>query len=171
MDGKRFDELTTALAASRRGLLRLAGIGALGAGLSRIGLADAAAATCSRPGRPCTKKGKKCCGDAKCNGKRCKCPKGRAGCGKVCCQAGQVCQQGAPKICVNGPKAPGVACNPDKPLECASGKCRCITNFENVEVCTCREDVCLGFGADCTNTSQCCNGGCSGFTLTCEAEI
>lgn len=168
MDGKRFDELTAAIGSSRRGLLRLAGIGALGAVFAGLGLEDAAAA-CKKPGRPC-KKGNTCCGGATCKGKKCKCPKGRAACGKACCQSGQVCQQGAPKICVNGPKTPGASCNPNKPLECASGKCQCITNFEDVEVCTCRQDACLGLGADCTNTSQCCIGGCSGFTLKCEVD-
>jgi hypothetical protein len=169
MDGTRFDDLTAKLAASRRTILRTAGIGALGAVLARLGLEDAAAA-CKAPGKGC-KQGDKCCGGAKCRKDKCRCPKGRAECGKDCCQPGQVCQDGAPKVCVNGPLAPGDACSPKKELACASGNCECITNTEDVTVCTCRQDNCLGFGADCTNTSQCCAGGCDGFSDTCEPDV
>lgn len=151
---------------TRRGVLRLVAGTAVGAVLlGRLGI-DAAAAKCVAPGKKCkSKKGKKkkCCGGAKCQGKRCTCPGDAIACGKNCCKPGQVCQG---DTCVNGALEAGDFCDPDAPLACETGNCQCISNGE-ITQCTCRQEVCFGFGVACENTVQCCSGGCEGFTNTC----
>ncbi len=146
-------------------MLRLVAGTAVGAVvLGQLGAADVAAG-CVAPGNGC--KGKdgtkqKCCGGAKCQGGKCRCKTGGPGCGKACCAPGQICQQGAPKTCVNGPLQPGEICNPEAPLGCQSGKCVCVKVGE-LTACTCREGTCLGFGTECAETAECCQGFCSEF--------
>ncbi len=134
--------------------------------LGGLGLEDAAAG-CVAPGKKCKGKNgkkKKCCGGAKCKGKKCKCQGNTFGCGKECCQAGQVCL--GETECANGDLDTGDICDPDEPLACASGNCQCISNGE-ITQCTCRQVACFGNGVACDTTSQCCSGGCEGFTNTC----
>jgi hypothetical protein len=167
VDHSRFDDVVKSWGCgTRRGLLRLmAGTAAGALVVGQLGIEDVAA-KCVNPGKKCKgKDGKKekCCGGAKCQGGRCRCKNGGTSCGKLCCQPGQVCQDGAPDVCVNGPLEPGDVCDPDKPLGCESGLCRCTEVIDVGTVCTCRQEGCFGFGTDCANTSQCCQGFCSGF--------
>ena len=167
MDNCRFDALAREWGSgTRRSALRFVAVTGLGAMLLQRAGSEVAEAACKAPGKSCkTKDGKKlkCCGGAKCKGGRCRCTNGGTGCGKVCCQPGQICQDGATDTCVNGTLEPGEICNPNEPLGCQSGKCVCVTVGENT-ACTCREEVCFGFGNEtCENSSQCCQGFCSEF--------
>ena len=167
MDTIRFDALAREWGSgTRRGVLQLVAAAGLGGILLHQVGQDEAEAACKAPGRRCkSKNGKKqkCCGGAKCQGGRCRCKNGGTGCGNVCCQPGQICQDGAQDVCVNGTLKPGQICDPNTPLACASGKCVCVTVGENT-ACTCREEVCFGFGNEtCSKTSECCQGFCSEF--------
>ncbi|MDQ3695576.1 MAG: hypothetical protein M3464_18450 [Chloroflexota bacterium] len=164
MDGQWFDELTTAFVTSRRGALRFVLAGAGGAAALRLGLGEAAAA-CRKPGKPCDKKKHTCCGGAKCKAGMCKC-KGAPACYGTCCEPGQICLNDIG--CVNGPLETGDHCNPKKRFGCQSGICACISNTEIGTVCTCREHTCAHLTGLCAKTSDCCLGGCSGFTHQCE---
>lgn len=152
---------------TRRSVLRLVASTAAGAVvLGQFGVDDAAAG-CVAPGKKCKSKNggkKKCCGGAKCQGKRCACPGNAIACGKNCCQPGQLCL--GEESCVNGDLTAGDICNPETPLACETGNCQCISNGE-ITQCTCRQEACFAFGVPCENTSQCCTGGCEGFTNTC----
>jgi hypothetical protein len=168
MDSSRFDVLTRSLGTggTRRGVLQLiAGTGVGAVLLGQIGI-EGASAKCVAPGKKCKSKNgkKKCCGGAKCQGKKCACPDSAIACGKTCCQPGQICL--GDDTCANGPLEPGDHCDPDAPLACETGNCQCIP-FEDGQICTCRQETCFGFGVPCTNTVQCCTGGCEGFTETC----
>jgi hypothetical protein len=147
-------------------LLRLVAGTTVGAAVvGRLGLEDAAA-KCVAPGKKCKRKNgkkKKCCGGATCQGKKCRCPGGAKACGKSCCQPGQVCLG---DTCVNGALEPGDLCDPDAPFACETGNCQCISGM-GITQCTCRQEACFGHGVPCENTSQCCTGGCEGFTNTC----
>ncbi len=183
MDPTRFDAMARLLArGTRRSVLQVLAGTTLGAAL--LGHAESEDAfarkkKCVKPGKKCKKKGKnlKCCGTATCSGKRCVdnapqpqpepagCPADSPlTCGEACCKPGQVCQGG--NTCVNGALEPGDLCNPDQPFACQTGNCQCISNAE-ITQCTCRQEACFGFGVPCTNTVQCCTGGCEGFTNTC----
>jgi hypothetical protein len=169
MDGPRVDTIvqTWGCETRRSLMLRLFAGTAVGAAvLGRLGLEDAAAG-CVAPGKKCKGKNgkkKKCCGGAKCQGKKCRCPGSNVViCGKNCCKPGQNCLDGT---CVNGDLAPGAICDPDRPYACKTGNCQCIT-LGNMTQCTCRQEACFGHGVPCDNTSQCCTGGCEGFTNTC----
>lgn len=167
MDPRQFDSLARLWGrGTRRSVLRLIGGTTLGAALlSQIG-AQPAAAKCVKPGKKCKKNGKKlkCCGSAKCKGKKCKCTGDTFACGKTCCQPGQDCL--GESLCVNGALAAGDLCDPEAPLACETGNCQCISNAE-ITQCTCRQEACFGNGVACETTSQCCSGGCEGFTNTC----
>lgn len=168
MESSRFDTMVQAWGCStRRSVLRLvAGTTAGALVLGQLGIDDAAAG-CAAPGKKCKKKNgkkKKCCGGATCQGKKCKCPGSAIACGKNCCKPGQICQ--GDDTCVNGNLEPGDICDPDEPLACETGNCQCITGM-GITQCTCRQDACFGNGVPCTNTVQCCTGGCEGFTNTC----
>jgi hypothetical protein len=172
VDQTRFDEVVRGWSGgTRRGLLRLLGGTAAGALLlGQLG-ADDVAAKCVNPGKKCKgKDGKKqkCCGGAKCQGGRCRCKTGGTSCGKVCCAPGQICLDGAPDVCV-GTLEPGDVCDPENPLACESGTCECVT-LNDLTKCTCREELCGGINANCTDTSQCCKGFCSEFNqpFTCQ---
>lgn len=184
MDPMRFDALARWLGrGTRRSVLQAVAGTTLGVAL--LGHAEpedaAAKKKCVKPGKKCKKKGKKlkCCGTATCSGKRCVdnapepgpepgpggCPADAPlACGATCCKPGQVCQGGT--TCVNGNLEPGDFCNPEEPSACETGNCQCISDGI-ITQCTCRQEACFGFGVACTNTVQCCTGGCEGFTLTC----
>lgn len=167
MDTTRFDTMARLFErGTRRGILRLMAGTTLGATLLAQFGAEEANAKCVKPGKKCKKKSgkkRKCCGGAKCKGKKCKCTGDTFKCGKTCCQPGQECQDGT---CVNGSLEAGAHCDPETPLECQTGNCQCISNAE-ITQCTCRQAACFDFGVPCENTSQCCSGGCEGFTNTC----
>lgn len=179
---------------SRRHVLRLVGGTALGAALlSRIG-SEEASAKCQPIGAKCgKKKGKgkkrKCCNGVTCQSGICQCPAGAIpsgdsckpsdsgtpdpktcpseaplACGAACCKPGQLCQGEA--VCINGDLEPGDYCNADEPFACQTGNCQCISDGI-ITQCTCRQAACFGYGVPCTNTVQCCTGGCEGFTNTC----
>jgi hypothetical protein len=148
MDGHRFDLMSRWLVngSSRRSALRALVGGAFAAGLSGLGLDDAAA-KCVNPGKKCKSKHgkKKCCGGAKCQGSKCKCPAGLIPCGGRCvdaendlencgacgnaCGGAEICRFGS--CCVkDGPKGPhnlcctGVVCNPPgQNCVCACSSC------------------------------------------------
>lgn len=166
MEGSKVEAMTrTWRCGTRRSMVRRFASTAIGAVLlGRLGL-DEAAAGCVAPGKKCKSKNgkKKCCGGAKCQGKRCKCPGSTFACDKQCCQAGQICQG---DTCLNGELETGDLCDPEAPLACETGNCQCISNGE-ITQCTCRQEACFGHGVPCENTSQCCTGGCEGFTNTC----
>ncbi len=81
-------------------------------------------------------------------------------------QGRQVPLLGSPNTCVIGPLQPGDFRDPDAPLACTTGNGQCISNGE-ITQCTCRQEVCFAYGAPCTNTVQCCQGGREGFMNTC----
>jgi hypothetical protein len=167
MESSRFDDVVRSWGCgTRRSMLRLvAGTAAGALVLGQLGIDDAAA-KCVAPGKKCKSKNgkkKKCCGGAKCQGKRCKCPGEAIACGKNCCKPGQICQG---DTCVNGSLEPGDLCDPDAPFACETGNCQCISDGI-ITQCTCRQEACFGFGVPCENTSECCTGGCEGFTNTC----
>jgi hypothetical protein len=167
MEGPRFDALIRLWGSgTRRGVLQMVAATGLGAALLGSAGREEAAAKCVAPGKKCKGKNgkkKKCCGGAACKGKKCKCTGETFICGKACCQPGQQCLG---ETCANGDLEQGDLCEPEAPLACQSGNCQCISNGE-ITQCTCRAEACFGFGVDCENTSECCTGGCEGFTNTC----
>jgi hypothetical protein len=168
MDRSKFDAMARSWGCdTRRNMVRIVAGTAIGAViLGRFGI-DEASAGCVAPGEKCKSKHgkkKKCCGGAKCQGKRCQCPDESFACGKTCCAPGQLCQ--GEQQCVNGSLEAGDLCDPQAPLACETGNCQCISDGVMTQ-CTCRQETCFDFGVPCENTSQCCTGGCEGFTNTC----
>ncbi len=196
MHPERFDTIARVYQpGSRRQALRLFGGTALGAALlGRIG-SEEASAKCRPVGAKCGKKGKgkgkkkKCCSGATCQSGICQCPAGSVPCGDACCPPGggtpdpKTCPPDAPLACgaacckpgqlclgetecINGDLEPGDFCEPESPFACQTGNCQCISDGI-ITQCTCRQAACFGNGVPCTNTVQCCAGGCEGFTNTC----
>lgn len=192
MDSNRFDAIARVFQlGSRRQALRLVGAAALGAPLlGRMNTANAKA-KCRPLGATCGKKKgkgkkKKCCLGSTCQDGICQCPVGSVpsgntcgpstdgpptcpataplACGTACCKPGQLCQ--GETTCINGDLEPGDYCNLDEPFACQTGNCQCISDGIMTQ-CTCRQEACFGYGVPCTNTVQCCTGGCEGFTNTC----
>ena len=90
MDGQRFDAISKGLASSnsRRATLRAVTAGVLAAGLSALGLHEAAA-KCNKEGKKC-KKQKECC-SKKCKGGKCRCHALREKCTGTSSTAGNSC--------------------------------------------------------------------------------
>jgi hypothetical protein len=159
LDGDRFDELTIALGARRRTVLRalLAGAGAALVGLDRAGAGGTPA--CKAPGGTCRKAGD-CC-DTRCKRKRgakkgrcADCPGGTQYCGGVCCPAGESCFGGA---CTCGAASCPGGC-------CGGGVCRpgtadgaCGTDGGACAAC---EDGRRCVGGQCVCDDQSCADGC-----------
>jgi hypothetical protein len=197
MNPEQFDTIARVYQrGSRRQVLRLVGGTALGATVLSLVGRDEASAKCRSLGATCgKKKGKgkgkkrKCCSGATCQAGTCQCPSGTEPCGNSCCPSGggtpdpKPCPPDAPLACgaacckpgqlclgeaecINGDLEPGDHCNPDEPFACQTGNCQCISDGI-ITQCTCRQETCFGYGVPCTNTVQCCTGGCEGFTNTC----
>ena len=195
MNADRFDTFARIYQrGSRRQMLRLFGGTALGAALLSLADGSEAKAKCRSLGATCgKKKGKgkkrKCCSGSICQVGTCQCPAGTVpsgnscspsndgspepkicpsdaplACGAACCKPGQLCQ--GETTCINGDLEPGDYCNVDEPFACQTGNCQCISDGI-ITQCTCRQEACFGYGVPCTNTVQCCTGGCEGFTNTC----
>src|SRR5687768_11858597 len=121
MDGNRFDELTRAVAGSRRGLLRGLAAAAGAAALGRFGLREAEAA-CRAYGRACTGP-TQCCSGA-CSGGACTCADGTSPCQKrpgktVCvasCPPGQSLSSDCRCLCIGTGRPP------------RNGLCECSAN-------------------------------------------
>lgn len=190
MNPERFDAIARVYErGSRRQMLRLVGGTALGVVLLGQVEAGAASKKCRPLGETCGKKKgkrKKCCSGTTCQAGTCQCPSGTIpcgdsccpsnggpptcpstaplACGVTCCKPGQLCQ--GETTCINGDLEPGDYCNADEPFACQTGNCQCISDGI-ITQCTCRQAACFGYGVPCTNTVQCCTGGCEGFTNTC----
>jgi hypothetical protein len=198
MDGRRFDELARGMAApSRRGVLRGAGVAAVGGVLARLGLREAAAA-CKRYGRPCSS-GAQCCSGT-CTGGICRCGAGQVTCqaagGTTCvdaCPGGQVLAAGCQCVCesnghppVEG-SCPGLVCpelsclQPELPPICDS---RVIEEIQEEVPCFCVRDTngddacvlpCISFSEFfifCETSGDCAPGAvCVAIPQDCEIPI
>lgn len=154
MDAHRFDTIAKRLgngATTRRGALRLLTGGLLAAGISRLGLEEAAAG-CVHLGKKCGK-GDKCCGGAHCRGGRCQCAATQKRCGARCVAASICCTDGhtgcvSSETCDQGTcRAGGGNCTPD------------CTNKQ------CGGDGCGGSCGQCGTGDTCSGGSCVACTL------
>jgi hypothetical protein len=189
MDGRRFDNLARRMAgdavgaaASRRGLLRWLGGGAVGV-LLGYGVGEETTAACKTVGKSCQRKSDCCTG--RCKNGTCKC----SNAGGACDDHGQCCGPFGTLFCCGGvctdtktdPSNCGAcgapACPPEK--DCANGQC-CTRQGdacgETAECCfagtltTCCGGVCLdtsrdenncgGCGTVCPSGDVCFNGEC-----------
>ena len=179
MDGKRFDEVTMALAAgpaSRRGALRLLGA-ALGGLLAYRSLAGSVAQEtarhegCRHAGKPCDRRGQ-CCSKI-CRRGTCRCDDGRKPCGGACCLAGQRCSD---KVCVAACPAEGGGSCAAGFLPCGAdddGTCYCSPTTSGTAVCRSRAMSCSPDGScsGCPDGTHClqdstCDAPCGALCLT-----
>ena len=162
MDGRRFDELARAAAASlpRRRLLRLLAGGLAGGALLRLGR-EAAAARCLVVGERC-RRSDDCCPGELCLNRVCECREGFKECGGYCADLladGQNCGD-----C-------GVVCKDDH--VCNAGECVCpkpLTECDGVCVDLRRDDKhCGECGRSCPTGQTCCFGVCRDLQTDREA--
>jgi hypothetical protein len=169
MEDADFDTLTRWVTrrASRRTALGAAVIGALSTVFSAP---DSDAKKCKQPCGPCkkcnTKKGKckpkpdgTTCGEGKaCLKGACTCMSTHFKCGTKCCLDGATCLPVFGSTICFGTKQPGEACDPNKPGQCASGRCGC--SFSGQIQCYCREAECRVQPQKCASLVDCCSGDC-----------
>ena len=172
MDDRRFDDLARALAtgpASRRGMLRLLGGGAL-AGLFAALRTEEAAAACRLVGQSCSRKNpdKQCCAGARCvraagGGRVCECKPGRKDCdGNGRCETDILtdpnncgdCDNVCPTVLkpVNGELVPT--------QKCFHGACACYLGYNQAacpQGCTCANRK-QGENSVCASTTNACGG-------------
>jgi hypothetical protein len=168
MDGRQFDELSQALAGSRRAALRLMLGGVAGALLPLR--TDDAAAGCVKLGKRCGG-GAKCCGGARCKQRTCQCPTGKKACDGKCvpeatccadadCPACQKCDDGACEA------ATGAVCGQQSgagALRCCAGVCPAPTCRVVGTSCLPGESVPQCLAACCSNRV-----GCDGLGANCS---
>ena len=179
MDDRRFDDLTRNLAtgpASRRGILRFFGGGAL-AGLFAAHRTEEAAAACRLVGEACSRTNpeRQCCSGARCartasGGRACKCEPGRKDCknnGRCqtniltdvdnCGDCGTVCPTVSKRV--DGELVPA--------RKCFNGTCACYLGFNQApcpQGCNCTNRSLEGQNSVCASTTNACTG------TTCEKD-
>ena len=149
MDGKRFDEWTKILGASRSRRATLKTIAATmlaGAGLV---YREASAAQCLNPRHPC-RSDSQCCNE-QCDEGSCRCTQLQQPCKKAshCCQRSALCGQVEKSECAADP---GVCCQP--PGFACSSACDCC----GAVACT-DGQCCAPAGEKCAEDNDCCGSG------------
>jgi hypothetical protein len=182
VDERDFDNLARWVAAgtgSRRGVLRLLTGGALGGGLTRLGLQEAAGA-CKAVGKRC-ERGRDCCSKRCSKRGRCRCAPPASACQSSadCCQTDPFCCDGVCRSALGGACTTVADCCPGSGsgVDCCDNVCTATgTDENNCGACgqpcpvgqACNADgCCIRRGDACTlvTASQCCGN------LDCSATI